>query len=375
MVSSRLSVVGCQIPLDFGLWTFKLRQLNLMLSLLGWIYGEVADIRNHLYERGVFETHDLGARTISVGNITAGGTGKTPLVAYIAEILARRGEKVCILTRGYGRKDPVKRVLVSDESQILTDPLNAGDEPLELAQKLLGKAIVLADADRVAAADWAKRKFGITAFVLDDGFQHRKAKRDVDIVCIDATDPFGGGKMLPAGRLREPLNNLKRADIIVITRANLVTDISNLRSEIFDLNRDAVILTASTLISRFVPLEEFHSKTQSSQREFGQQNVFAFCGLGNPENFFEQLRRKNVSIVGTRAFPDHHEYDQNDVVTIEEQARQSGSGILLTTAKDAVKLSDLKFEVPCYVVEIEMQFDDTDVFEFLLLEKQPIADS
>src|ERR1035437_5600743 len=199
-----------------------------MLSPLAWIYAQIANLRNWMCDRGLLRSFDLGARTISVGNITVGGTGKTPLVAYVAEILSDRGERVCVLTRGYGRRDPKQRVLVSDREQILANAIDAGDEPVELAQRLLGKAVVVADGDRVSAARWAKDKFGITAFVLDDGFQHRRAKRDVDIVCIDATNPFGGGKMLPVGRLREPIRNLRRADIVVVTRCNLVGEISNL---------------------------------------------------------------------------------------------------------------------------------------------------
>ncbi|HEX3101808.1 MAG TPA: tetraacyldisaccharide 4'-kinase, partial [Pyrinomonadaceae bacterium] len=148
-----------------------------MLSLLASIYAKIADVRNRLYELGVFATYDLGARVISIGNITSGGTGKTPLVARVAEILADRGEKVCILTRGYGRENAERRVLVSDGNEVLADVREAGDEPFELANKLIGKALVIADADRVAAAEGAKRRFGVTAFVLDDGFQHRKAKR------------------------------------------------------------------------------------------------------------------------------------------------------------------------------------------------------
>src|SRR5436190_22356360 len=206
-----------------------------MLRAFAFIYGKIVGLRNYLYDRGNLDTFDLGARTISIGNITAGGTGKTPLVAYVASLLASRGETVCVLTRGYGRKDPKKRVLVCDLEQVLADPFTAGDEPYELAQKLVGKAIVIADADRVAAAEWAKRRFGVTVFVLDDGFQHRRAKRDLDIVCIDATDPFGVGAVLPAGRLREPITGLERAGAVVITRSDLVNDISNLRSEILNL--------------------------------------------------------------------------------------------------------------------------------------------
>ncbi len=351
-----------------------------MLSLFASIYGKIANLRNRLYDRGILEIFDLGARTISVGNITAGGTGKTPLVAYVAELLAARGEKVCILTRGYGRKNAKKRVLVSDSKQILTSPEEAGDEPFELAQKLLGKAIVIADADRVLAAEWAKRKFDITAFVLDDGFQHRKVRRDVDIVCIDATDPFGSGKMLPAGRLREPIHNLKRADIVVISRVNLAGEISNLKFEISDLNVDAAIFSTRTEIAQVVALEEFCARAQKSQddpitvNKSSESNnlwlktspAFAFCGIGNPENFFGQLRQDNFSITATETFRDHHIYTQRDIVDIEKLTRESGAEILLTTAKDGVKLSNLKFEIPCFVVEIKMNIDDAETFRAML---------
>src|SRR5215204_3585760 len=135
-----------------------------------WIYARIADLRNTLYESGVFKSHSLGAPAVSIGNITVGGTGKTPLVAFVARILAAQGEKVCILTRGYGRDNQQKRVLVSDGEKILADARAAGDEPLELAKKLLGKAVVIADADRVAAAKWATENFSASAFVLDDAF-------------------------------------------------------------------------------------------------------------------------------------------------------------------------------------------------------------
>ena len=333
-----------------------------MLSLLASIYGKVADARNCLYDRGVFDTFDLGARTISIGNITAGGTGKTPLVAYVAEILAERGEKVCILTRGYGRENPKQRVLVSDGKTIFVDAMEAGDEPFELANKLVGKAIVIADADRVAAATWAKRKFGVSVVVLDDGFQHRKARRDVDIVCIDATNPFGGGKMLPNGGLREPLHNLRRADIIVITRANLVEDISDLRFQISEMSPDAKVFTGSNKVCRIVALEEFPAETLGSQPNEAAGKTFAFCGIGNPENFFEQLKQEGFELTGSKAFRDHHIYSQSDMSNIEKLAHESGANTLLTTAKDAVKLSDLKFESPCYVVEVETTLDDAAGF-------------
>lgn len=337
-----------------------------LLSPFGWLYGRAANIRNAMYDRGFFLAHSLGAKTISIGNITVGGTGKTPLVALVAGILAENGEKVCILTRGYGRQNPKERVLVSDGENVLVDAKIGGDEPVELARKLIGKAIVVADANRVSAAKWALEKFSVTAFILDDGFQHRRAKRDLDIVCIDATDPFGGGKVLPAGRLREPLANLKRADAIVITRANLSGNLEDLRSEISDLNPQAAMFTADNSITRVLPLEEFHAKTQSSQNDAKQERVFAFCALGNPNNFFEQLRRENFDLIGTQTFADHHSYSQKDIDDLERQAEKLEIRSFVTTAKDAVKLKDLKFEIPCYVVEVEPVISDAALFHSLI---------
>lgn len=347
-----------------------------MLSLLASIYGKVANLRNHLYERGILESFDLGARTISVGNLTTGGTGKTPLVAYIAKIFAARGEIVCVLTRGYGRQDPSKRVLVSDGKTVLADAETAGDEPYELAQKLVGKTIVIADADRVAAAEWAKRKFGITRFILDDGFQHRRARRDLDIVCVDATSPFGGSKMLPAGRLREPIENLKRADAIVITRADLAENLSDLRSEISNLRSDIPIFEVKNRIARLVSIDRFLDEKGLANREpsvsefdtakFAGQKAMAFCALGNPESFYRLLRRSGFNLAETRSFRDHHKYSQIEISTIEGSAALSGSQFLVTTAKDAVKLSDIKFEIPCYVVEIDMDINDTKGFAAML---------
>lgn len=336
-----------------------------MLSLLASIYAKIADVRNRLYESGVFETYDLGARVISIGNITTGGTGKTPLVALVAEMLAKRGEKVSILTRGYGRENADRRVLVSDGDEVLAGVREAGDEPFELANKLLGKALVIADADRVAAAEWARRRFSVTAFVLDDGFQHRKARRDVDIVCIDATNPFGGGKMLPAGRLREPLHNLRRANAIVITRANLVEDIADLRSEISYLSGGVPIFEAGNAIGSIIPIDEFHVKPLTKSVKI-KERVFAFCGIGNPSNFIKSLKAENIEVASSLDFPDHHIYRQHDISHMEGLAIRNGAKAMITTAKDAVKLSDLKFEIPLYVAEIEVRLDDEAAFAAML---------
>ena len=329
----------------------------------GSLYGAVMNVRNTLYEKGVFKSHALGAKTVSVGNLTVGGTGKTPLVAFVAETLFEAGETVCILTRGYGRINPKERVLVTDGENILADARTAGDEPFELAEKLSGKAVIVADADRVSAGLWAREKFGITAFVLDDAFQHRKVKRDLDIVCIDATNPFGNRKVLPSGILREPLKNLKRADTIVITRANLVENIENLKSEISKYTGAPIFISQN----KFSNLKEINLKSETQNSKLKTQNSLAFCALGNPNNFFEQLRRENFNLTATEIFPDHHFYSPEDIAKLEKKARESGAEILITTAKDAAKLYGLNVNFPVFVAENRIIFENEKDFVNLLL--------
>ncbi|MGI9056131.1 MAG: tetraacyldisaccharide 4'-kinase, partial [Pyrinomonadaceae bacterium] len=333
------------------------------------IYGAIADTRNRLYEKGVFASHTLGAKTISIGNLTVGGTGKTPLVAFAAETLFSAGEKVCILTRGYGRINPKKRVLVTDGKTILSDARNAGDEPFELAEKLLGKAVIIADANRAQAGLWACEKFGITAFVLDDAFQHRKVKRDLDIVCIDATNPFGNGKVLPAGILREPLENLKRADAIVITRANLISEIEDLKFQVSKYNKNCPIFISHNEFSNFTEIKEFYAKQNPKSKIQNPKSklAVAFCALGNPNNFFEQLRRENFNLTAMEIFPDHHFYTRRAIAKLEKTARENGAEILITTAKDAVKLKGLEIGLPVFVAENKIIFDSDKDFVNLLL--------
>lgn len=340
--------------------------------MISTLYGAVTNIRNALYEKGVFKSQALGVPTISVGNITVGGTGKTPFVRLVAEILAERGARVGILTRGYGRENPAKRVLVSDGESILVTARQAGDEPFELARKLLEKSVVvIADADRAAAGAWAREKFGITAFVLDDAFQHRKVRRGADIVLLDATNPFGNGKTLPFDILREPLENLSRADAIVITRANLIAEVSNVKRRIKRYNSQCPIFVSENQIARLTELKDFQATRREDAKDKQprtKDNAFAFCALGNPGNFFDQLRQENFEVTATQTFPDHHFYTPYDIAELSEKAAQKGAKILLTTAKDAVKLTDADFKLPCFVVESEMIFDAENDFRAWLLE-------
>ena len=346
----------------------------MILLPIGKLYGRVMDVRNALYDRNILKSHGLGARTISVGNITTGGTGKTPLVSLISEILIDAGETVCILTRGYGRANPNDRVLVSDGRAILAGAAEGGDEPAELAARLGGRAIIISDADRLSAGRWAKQKFGVTVFLLDDGFQHRRVRRDLDIVCIDATDPCGGGRALPAGRLRESFAGLKRADAIVLTRSDLVDDVSAIEERLRKQNQSVPVFRASTRVAGLVPLEQFHAKAQRTQRRGPEDdqvgklvsgNHGAFCAIGNPDAFFrtvEQYFGDRSRLVLKIALRDHHPYNRSDVDNIELRAKHAGAGILITTAKDAVKLDADDFSLPLFVAIAETEIDDREEF-------------
>src|SRR6185295_16175968 len=297
---------------------------------------------------------------ISIGNITTGGTGKTPLVEYVAKTLASQGKKICILTRGYGRKDPHLQVIVSDGYGVLASPSEAGDEPYLLATKLAGQAAVISSADRIAAGQEAIKDFGTEVFVLDDGLQHLRLARDLNIVCIDATNPWGGGRLLPYGRLRESLEGMRRADCVVLTRCDQVDGVETLRGEVLELTGGKPIFE-----SRMRPVRVTSLKNGPEISLPGR--VGAFCAVGNPSSFFESLRGLGYELGLERAFADHHAYSQSDVDALDKLARQVGANALITTAKDAVKLKGMAFSLPCYVLEIEIVIDDADGFQRMLV--------
>lgn len=332
------------------------------LTPFGKLYGRIMDLRNALYDRKVLKSCHLPGTTYSVGNLTTGGTGKTPLVAYIAELLLDRGEKVCILTRGYGRKTR-GRVLVSDGKSILADAATGGDEPTELARKLRARAVVIADADRVSAANWAREQFGVTHFILDDGFQHRKVNRDVDIVCVDATNACGNGRVLPAGPLRESFKSLSRASAIVITRSELATDLNALKSRLRARNQKAPIFSCYTRLRGMSALDDFLAgDCDGSWSESSPERFFAFSGIGNPTSFFESLRSWNINVVGEKAFGDHYTYDARSMDMIGNEASGCGAELLITTAKDAVKLAGIRTPLPCFVALANTVIDDEKGF-------------
>src|SRR6185369_1074972 len=335
---------------------------SIVLPPLSLLYGAVTRTRLSLYRRGTFQTTKLDRPVISIGNITTGGTGKTPLVEYVARTIALQGKKVCILTRGYGRKDPHLQVIVSDRYGVLASPSEAGDEPYLLATKLTGLAAVISSADRIAAGREAIKDFGTDCFVLDDGFQHLRLARDLNVVTVDATNPWGGGRLLPHGRLRESVEGMSRADCVVITRCDQVESVNGLQDEISQLTRGKPIFESQMRLMHVSPLKNGKESLALPAR------VAAFCAVGNPASFFNMLRREGYEIAVERAFPDHHVYSQEEIDAIGRAARDAGVDVLVTTAKDAVKLRTLTFSIPCYVVEIEIAIDAQENFSRLVID-------
>lgn len=328
-----------------------------ILLPLGVIYEALTRVRLALYRAGALHVERIERPVISVGNITVGGSGKTPLVAWLARAVAREDQRVCILTRGYGRIDARRRVVVSDGGRVLSDARTGGDEPRLLAEQLLRLAAVISDADRVAAARWAIANLDSQVFILDDGFQHLRLARDLNILTLDATDPFGGNQLLPAGRLREPVRELARADCIVITRAELTSDLKELCEEVRRLSNGRPVFVARTKIIGLKTLRPSASNVDEMST-MRNQRIGAFCALGNPQAFFTQLHAEGYDVGYTRAFRDHHIYTQHDLDTCGREASQRGARALITTAKDAVKLNALSSPLPCFVLEIELAFDE-----------------
>jgi tetraacyldisaccharide 4'-kinase len=328
--------------------------------------------RRALYRAGRLHVYELGVPVISVGNLTTGGTGKTPLVEWIANELAQANRRVCILTRGYGRRRARERVIVSDGTEILSDADRAGDEPLLLAERLKGLAAVICDADRVSAARWAVQNLKSEVFVLDDGFQHLRIARDLNILTIDATNPFGNGRVLPAGILREPRAEIERADCIVITRADDPTSTENVRREIAAHHSGCPIFAARNRLKGLRSIQGKVARSRLAEEEVRASRATAFCGVGNPESFFSLLRDHGYQLAHTLAFPDHQNYSQGDVGRIARESFARGAQVLFTTAKDEVKLRSLNFELPCYAVDIALEIEPEDEFRALI--KKAVTD-
>lgn len=334
---------------------------SLILPPFSALYSLATRLRLAAYRRHLFSVTKLDAPVISVGNITTGGTGKTPLVEWACRVIADQGKRVCVLTRGYRRQNPTEQIVVSDSNKILADVSTAGDEPLLLAKNLIGVAAVICNSNRAVAGAWAINNLRSEVFVLDDGFQHLSLARDLNIATIDVTNPWGGG-LLPCGHLREPVSGLARADCVVLTRTEEPADLASITRAVQKIVGSAPVFRSRMCTSGLHAL----SGDNVEQASLISQPAGAICGVGNPASFFNHLRREGFELAFERAFPDHYNYQQADVNKILEEAKQKGARSILTTAKDGIKLSALEFEFPCYVLEIKISIaEEADLIQLI----------
>ena len=333
-----------------------------LLWPLSLIYGGVATLRARAYATKIFRQRRLNGMVISVGNLTVGGTGKTPMVLWIAERLLAEGKSVGILTRGYRGKSagPVTESKTAGESETIW----TSDEVQLLKARLSNRVMFGIGADRYKNG-LALAARGVKWFILDDGFQHLQLARNVDIVLIDARKPFGGGHLLPAGRLREPRGALKRADVIVITRSSRAPAIESVVRHY----SSAPIFYARTELD---PIRS-RSGAQLTSAELRGKALFAFCGIGNPGAFYSDLREWGFHITGNKSFRDHHRFTASDLANIEKEARKVGAEGLICTEKDSFNLPDTLPSMDLWVCAISLRVDREEEFWLTVLSKAESA--
>lgn len=325
-----------------------------MLSPIAFAYGVGSYVRLWSYATGCIKRKRASVPVISVGNVTVGGTGKTPVVIDLAKRLIAAGRKPAILSRGYRRKSKSEWTLVSDGRGQFAFAEESGDEPLMIARRV-PEAVVLAGAKRVSTAEIATAEFGCDVLLLDDGFQHIRLMRDLDIVLVDYNDNPERDSLLPAGRLREPLGALNRAGAIIITRVPSQPDddrLSLLRSQ---LRRHAPEAAIGALRFRAKGLRS-EDETFSLEKLSGER-ITAFSGIARPESFRKELTRLGFNVESFRAFPDHHWYSEKDINAILKGMDRNAVRWAITTEKDMIKLPDATaFQGRLLALEIETEW-------------------
>ncbi|MBI4536871.1 MAG: tetraacyldisaccharide 4'-kinase [candidate division NC10 bacterium] len=328
------------------------RVARLLLAGLAGLYGAGMGLRNVAYDRGLLRIRRLPCRVICVGNLTVGGTGKTPTVLWLARALASTGRRVAVVLRGYGSQAGAASRVVSDGGGLQEDWRSVGDEAALLAARLPGIPVLIG-GDRYAAGLLALSAFQAEVIVLDDGFQHRRLHRDVDLVLVDATDPFGGGWLLPRGRLRERPTNLGRAHALLLTRADEGEVTASLRERLERLAPGVPVASAIHKPSALLPLPDGPAERLEALRG---SRVLAVSGIANPGSFRRGLEALGMEVAAHLAYPDHHPYGAAERAEIDRSARSRGARAIVTTEKDAVRLgTHLPAELPVYAVRIDLE--------------------
>lgn len=328
-----------------------------VLILFSAFYGVIVNFRNFLYDKKIIKVYKANAYVISVGNLTTGGVGKTPVVAAIANYFVAKNKKVAILSRGYGANLQNKKPnIISNGDEIFYEADSAGDEPVWLAQNCK-KTAVITCSSRIKAAKIATEELKAEVLILDDAFQHRKIKRDLNILLIDNKNKFGNGHVLPAGPLREDILGINRADKIVLVNKS------------YD-DEDAICYCSSLekmfdkkiYLCKLIPEYAYNIMTDEKLKK--GEEIMAFCAIGQPKGFYDFLKR-DYDLAVTVDFEDHHSYDESNLVELIDIAAREGVESLVTTEKDAVKIKDLllkyKFDINVYALKLRAYFDIEEI--------------
>jgi len=337
-----------------------------VLRLFSLCYGLGVLLKLNLYKYNILKRHKLPCKVISLGNITVGGTGKTPTAQVLAALIREMGYRVVILNRGYRAGWSGQVGLVSDGRRIYMSVTEAGDEAYLLAKNVSGVAVVIGK-NRSITGEYAARQLQADVIILDDGYQHWQLERDLDIVLIDTLNVFGNNFLLPRGTLREPLANLDRAQAFLLTKVDQSTDNARdtLRDTLARYNHRALVVESIHSPRCFIEIEDWYKGIRPETialETIRDQKVVAFSAIGNPSSFEQTLGDIGATVVGSDRYPDHHDYTMAEMQCAMEKAVQTGAFALVTTEKDAVKVpSEFIYSdrpLPVYVLGIEVKFTD-----------------
>jgi len=328
---------------------------GIISSLLSFIYGNLIAIRKCFYEAKILSTKSLKCKVISIGNITVGGSGKTPTVEYISNLLQSKGHKVGIISRGYKRKSKAT-LIVTDGRNKPKSWEEVGDEPFLLAHKLENIPIVVG-VSKYESGYMMIEKFRPDVILMDDGFQHLSLNRDLDIVLVNSKDIRSDHRLIPLGKLREPISNLDRADLIIITKSNIHQPSNYLINKIESFNRPTIYNEM-----QIDDLLQYKSNESNKLEKIANKKVYLFSALGDNESFKKIMNNTDADIVGHSKYLDHHNYTFNDLKDIEKKATKCNAEFLITTEKDLVKINFQNSKIDIYAIRMKMIFNPENLF-------------
>lgn len=337
--------------------------LFIILSLPTLFYFLITNLRNYLYDKNVLKSYEeKEAFVVSVGNLTTGGTGKTPFVIKLANYFANvKNEKVAVILRGYGGKLDSKKInTIKKYGQVLYSSNICGDEAFLIAKSTLDNCFVFTSKNRVEAIKYASSQLNCKIIILDDCFQHRKVKPNLNLLLIDSQKQFGNGFVLPFGPLREEKKSIKkRADKIIVV--NKEKNTSQNIDTLIDKYKEKYNKPTFACNMNFSKIYLLKDEKQNDV-SYEIHNVFAFCAIGSPNQFYQNCEKYNL--VGTKSYPDHHLYTQNDLDELNNLGKKHNAKMLITTEKDAVKLTNLKSSLKICVLKIEPKIDIEKLFDY-----------